>query len=501
MRALSLPAYGGYVLLALILWVAWDATELLLDFLAVSALSSVVVGLGATLATAYYYPSTSSTKFFRMALGDIHPCIRSFTIPRIDAPHAHSEKLFGQVKDYGQWLLSCAALCLLSYYFFYFLEQNTQLNPRLYGLPSGTMLGVFKQHALSVGLWPWLLYIVLGLGLAYATVVFKKRPFLTDLCLISIKKTRTKAILHSLLSIPLDLVKIAWCVVTASFMALWIASLLSDIFHLESLFVRPLRLIFMGGLIVFVLRKPSLQLVLWMEKSKVSIATVLSIYLCIFVCCLLWLHATADMVSLGSETNQPDVIIKSVIAGSLTAESLKTHVCILIIGWWSLWLPWMASLAAKTALGNSMLGALLKLSVSPMLIFGMGLRMISVEQSIIVRLFLDQPWVQALAWCLICLWLRSIWGGIYNRGDLQRGAMIALRPLSKRSLNHWMSVVFVWLSCYLLGYFMLGWRFTQWILGAAACVMVVLALVFSVAWVSSLMPSGVLKKYRFLGSS
>lgn len=477
MRALSLPAYGGYVLLALILWVAWNATALFLDFLAVGAFSSVVLGLCAALATAYYYPSALA--------------------------HSKSAPLQGlsPFKHYGAWLLSCTAFCLLTYYFFYFLEQNTQLNPRLYALASGTIFGVLKQHALGVGLGLWLLTIVLGLGLAYATVVFKKRPFLSELCLVSIKKTRTKAILHSLLSIPLDLVKIVWCVVTASFMALWIASLLSGMFHLESLFVRPLRLIFMGGLIVLVLRKPSLQLVLWMEKSKASIASVLCAYLGLFVFFLLWLHATADAVSLGSETHQPGLMVKSVIAGSLTAEALKTHVCILIVGWWSLWLPWMASQAAKTALGCSMLGALLKLTVLPVLIFGMGLRMISVEQSTIFRLFLDQPWVQALACCLICLWLRSIWGGMYNRGDLQRGAMIALRPLSKRSLNHWMTLVFGWLSCYLLGYFMLGWRFTQWILGAAACVMVVLALVFSVAWLSSLMPSGVLKKYKFLGSS
>ncbi len=477
MRALSLPAYGGYVLLTFVLWNAWNATALCLDLLAMGALSSVVLGLGAALATAYYYPSAL----------------------------AHSKSTHLQVlsplKNYGAWLLSCVALCILSYYFFYGLEQNTQLNPRLYGLASGTMWGVFQQHALSVGLWPWLLSIFLGLGVAYATVVFKRRPLLSELCLLSIKNTRTKAILHSLLSIPLDLVKIAWCVVTASFMALWIASLLAGLFHWESLFVRPLRLIFMGGLIVFVLRKPSLQLVLWMEKSKVSIATILFIYLCIFIGCLLWLHATADAVTLGAELNQPDVIIKSVINGPLTAESLKTHVCILMVGWWSLWLPWMASKAAKTALGGSMLGALLKLSLPVLLIFGIGLRMISVEQSTVLSVFLNKPWVQSLAWCLLCLWLRSIWGGMYNVGDLQRGAMIALRPLSKRSLNRWMTVVFAWLSCYLLGYFMLGWRLTQWIVGAAACVMIVLALAFSVAWVSSLMPSRVLKKCRFLGLS
>ena len=477
MRALSLLAYGGYVLLALILWVAWDATATCFDLLMTGALSSVVLGLGATLATAYYYPSTLA--------------------------HAKSTHLqaLSPLKDYGTWFSSCISLCLLSYYFFYFLEQNTQLNPRLYALASGTMFGVFKQHALSIGLWPWLLYVFLGLGLAYSTVVFKRRPLLSELCLLSIKDTRIKAILHSLLSIPLDLVKIAWCVVTSSLMALWIASMLAELFQLESLFVRPLRLIFMGGLIVFVLRKPTLQLVLWMEKSKSSIATILLAYLGIFVFFLLWLHATADMITLGPEINQPDLIEKSGINRSLTAEALKTHVCILIVGWWSLWLPWMASQAAKTALGSSMLGALLKLSLPVLLIFGIGPRMISAEQSTVLSVFLNQPWVQGLAWSLLYLWLRSIWGNMYNVGDLQRGAMIALRPLSKRSLNRWMTVVFAWLSCYLLGYFMLGWRFTQWIVGAAACVMIALAVVFSVAWVSSLMPSPALKKYRFQDSS
>jgi hypothetical protein len=476
-RALSLPAYGGYVLLALIMWVAWDPTALCLDFLAVAALSSVILGLGAALATAYYYPGALTRS-------------KSTPLP-----------VLSPLKDYGTWLWSCIALCVLSYYFFDFLEKNTQLNPRLEGVASATIWVVLKQHALSAGLWPWLLYVFLGIGLAYTTLVFKIRPVLSELCLLSMKKTRTEAILHSLLSIPFDVVKIAWCVLTASFMALWIASWLADLFQLESFFLRPLRLIFMGGLIVFVLRKPSLQLVQWMEKSKVSIGTILFIYFGIFIFCLLWLHATADAISLGSETNQTGLRVKSVMAGSLTAESLKTHVRILLVGWWSLWLPWMASQAAKTALGSSMLGALLKLSLPLLLIFGIGLRLINVEQSRVLSVFLNQPWVQGLAWCLLCLWLRSIWGGIYNMGDLQRGAMIALRPLSTRSLNRWMTVVFAWLSCYLLGYFMLGWRLTQWIAGAAACVTIVLALVFSVAWVSSLMPSRALKKYRFQGSS
>ena len=61
-----------------------------------------------TLAQGY----TDFFKFFRMALGDIHPCIRRLTVPGTDEPGAHSEKLFGQIaienkdhKNVNDWSL------------------------------------------------------------------------------------------------------------------------------------------------------------------------------------------------------------------------------------------------------------------------------------------------------------------------------------------------------------------------------------------------------------
>ncbi len=507
----------GYGVLALVLWIAWAPTALLMHALSVGALLSISLGLGCTLATAYYRPGalrdplSPCGRGSREAGGEgtsstVSPLIRHCVPPSPSRGEGKTSGFswtllcFRGYAHGGSWLLSSLALCLLSYYFFGFLERTTHLNPRLYELASGTILGILKQHALSLGLVPWLLYVFLGLGLAYATLAFRKRPFLSELCLLSIKDRKIKAVFHSLLAIPLELLRIGWCVLTASFMALWFMDWILSLLDLESLYLRPLRLIFMGGLIMVVLRKPTTQLLRWMEKSHASIGTLLLLYLGLFSFFLFWLHATADAISLGSETTQAGGLLKSVLAGALDPAALETHLGILMLGWWSLWLPWMVSQAAKTALGGSMLGALLKLIIAPLLIFGVAIPCMSTELFLKIGFFLDHTGVQAIAWCALCLWLRSIWGSIRVRGDLERGAMISPRTLSKRPLNRWMMVVFGWISYYLLGYFILGWRLSQWILGAAACVTVGLALVFSVAWVSSLIPAWVLKKYRFLGS-
>ncbi len=475
MRALSPAACGGYMLLALVLWIAWDGSPWLVDSLRVGAVTSVCIALLSTLATAYSYPSALANS-------------KSANLQE-SAP----------LQQYALWLLSCVALCVLSFYFFEGLERNTQLNPRLYAIDSGTILTFLKQHALVLGLVPWVLYVLLGLGLAYSTVVFKKRPLLSELCLLSITHKSSKAVIHSLLSIPIDLVKIGWVVLTASFMALWIADALCDLFHLESLFVRPLRLIFMGGLVVFVLRNPAQKLILWMEQSKASLATVLGLYLGLFILFLMWLHGTSDIILL-HVTTHPDAFIKRTLAGHLSKITLDSHLYLLILGWWTLWLPWMVSMAARAALGSSMVGALLKLSVLPVCLFVYVLPAISTQHYDALQHFLLRPGIQACACLMLCLWLQSIWGKVFTMGDLQRGAMLTPRRLSQRSLNRWMTVVFVWFSCYFLGYFMVGWRLAQFMLSAAACVMVTLALIFSMAWASSLMPFGALKKCRFLES-
>ncbi len=475
MRALSPVAYGGYMLLALVLWIAWCSTPLLIECLKAGTLLSVVLALLSALLTAYYYPGA----------------LANHKSANLQEPEP--------LKQYLIWLISCVAFCVLSFYFFEGLEQNTQLNPRLYAMASGTILGFFKQHLLVLGLLPWLLYVFLGLGLAYATVIFKKRPVLSELCVLSITHKRSKAILYSTLSIPIDLVKIGWIVFTASFMMFWILEGLCTLFHLESLFARPLRLIFMGGLIIFVLRKPTQKLMLWMEQYKASLATVLGIYLGLFMVFLMWLHGTSDIISPSAATTPPELLIKSALAGPLTKTTLDSHLSLLILGWWALWLPWMVSQAARAALGSSMVAALLKLSALPLCLF-FCFSGLTTWYYDVLKSFLYQPWVQAFACFTLCVWLQSIWGKIFTMGDLQRGAMLAPRRLSKRSLSRWMTVVFAWFSCYLLGYFMLGWRLTQFMLSAAACVMVVLALIFSMAWVSSLVPARVLKKYRVLES-
>ncbi len=89
-------------------------------------------------------PSNSSTKFFRMALGNIHPCIRRLTLLGIDAPHAHSEKLFGHttrlrmqcIKSFIYfWICFELVFCLQEYFFHGFLKL-ARYSPSLVLAPS-----------------------------------------------------------------------------------------------------------------------------------------------------------------------------------------------------------------------------------------------------------------------------------------------------------------------------------------------------------------------------
>lgn len=461
----------GYSVLAFILWVAWQSSAVLLACIKGGMLLSVVLGFGASLMTAYYTPGA------------------------LVQPKPSDWQRRSAFKGYAYWLLSCISLCLLSYYFFDLLERQTQINPRLYAVQRGVIVGLFRKQSLSLGFLPWCLYVFLGLGLAYSTQILNNKPLLTVFCLSSFNAGKTKAILNSLLSIPLDLVKIGWIVVSASFMALWMAEWIAAVLHMESFFLRPLRLVFMGGLIVFVLRKPMIQWVLWMEKSKASLGTALAIYAGLFLSFLLWLHGTADYFSPHSEINLPVHAAKSILAGFLSPDALETHFALLIIGWWCLWLPWMVSLAARAALGSSMLGAVLKLGIVPFCLFVGGLPSLTQAQMDRCYLVLHQPWIEGLTCLALCAWLWSIWGGMRTVSDFNQGAMKTLRSGSQRHLSRWITVIFAWLPCYLLGHFILGWKLTQFMLSAAACVMLALALVFNRAWLSSLMPSGVLRKY------
>lgn len=470
--AFKISSLLAYLFLVGGLQIAWQASVPLLYVLYGGALVSIVVAFMSCLLTAYYFPGVlTRTPLRPMA----HPLLEKGII------------------GLGAWFAHCFAFSVLSLYYFRFLEMQTQMSPRLEALAPGTIAQVFKESAFYFSLVPCFLYGLLGIGLAYVSVFFKKKPVLWEIFKVFFQKSQYQKFFRNMVCMPIELVQQGCFVLVSTFMALWVADTLSVFFQGESLFLKPLPLVFMSGLILLFLRKSNIQLVEWALHWKISIAKSLVIYWIIFIFCLFWFHLVANWLSAGMVAPaDPAVALKSALAGFWTADILETRLRLLLFGWGCLWLPWMVSIAAQTAMGSSLIGALLKLVLVPCAIMGFSVTWMH---------SMPPKSLDVLAILAILYWLNQLWGKMYQVADIHRGALSTMgsaKPASGRqlSLKRWLLQMLSWLSTYLLGHLMMGWLLPQFMMTVGAIFIVAVALLFSVAWGLVVIRYGALKKYK-----
>lgn len=397
----------------------------------------------------------------------------------------------------GLWLGQIALVCM-SFFLFHFLETQTQINTRLFLVETGYIVGTLRQHPFSLGLMPFVIYSVLGLGLAYFSVCLGRKPFLARAFSLKQEGQRmSKLILfwQNFLSIVVEIVIFMPFVLVASFALFWLCETVNVYLGLESLFSVPLRTLFILGLMIFIFQRINKQLVAWMSQHHIAVGQVLIIYVLTFAFFLSWVHGTSDWLTLAIQIPSSEGE-KSYFAGIFSEKSLQIRIQYLIWGWWSIWIPWMASLVARSSIGFSISRALMQALLLPAVLFGWGIQSMGLAEWALVYQWLQVPSIQILGLLVVFLSMWMMWGETRTIGDVLKGAMLPIGRISIRPLTRWMTVLMFWLTCYIPGWFMLGWLPMQFIVTLGGLFMSGVVAILMGIWGAFLYRLLALKKYK-----
>ena len=431
-----------------------------------------------------------------LALGGILCCLTSSLVqakPLINT----SFKLvnFSKIKQIMLLLLGQSALLLISFLLFYLFEIQSQVNVRLHSLETAYIVQAIQQNPFSLGLLPWLLYSVLGIGIIYLSVRYNRTPVLSRAILWK-KKQKFELFFHNMSASITDVVIMGPFLFVTSIALIWFCEIINTYLNLDSLFSMPLRTTFICGLIIVVFRKPNLQLIDWMSRHQSSVAKTLIVYMFAVSFFILWLHGFGETFSFGKELTDPNKVMKSALAGSFSEDALQTRIQFLIWGWWFIWIPWMTSLVARSAISFSVLQAFLQSLLLPVLMFIFLLPKITLDQWLTLYAWFKLPLVQILAFIGLMLFIIKAWGNMYTLGDIVRGAMLPIGRLTKRPLKRWMHFIIVGLIAYIPGWIMLGWLPMQFFVSLNAIFMLLVVTFFIFAWAASLYHQCLLKKNK-----
>lgn len=405
---------------------------------------------------------------------------------------------FARSKPLLGLLLGQTVLFLISLVFFYFLETQTQINSRLYPIKPGYMVELIQQQRFGLEVIPWFFYSVLGVGLAYFSICLEKQPVLSRAIPINLR-SKGGYFFFNLMSIVTDVVTIGPYVFIVSFTLVWLCEIINNLFGWDSLFLTPFRATFICALIILFFQKTNKQLIAWMKQYQVAIGMVFIIYIVAFTLFISWLHGFSGWLTSGQEGMISVLGAKSVLAGSYTEQSLHNRIQFLIWGWWSIWIPWMASLVARASVGFTLPRAFLHSILFPLVVFGWILPQLRTNGGLWENIFNSWggQWLMG-AGLLLFIWMN--WKGQRTVGDVARGAMLPIGRLSKRPLNRWMMIVTLWLACYIPGWFLLGWLPLQIMVTLGGFFMMAAVSLFIGTWVAFLFRLLVAKKYKALES-
>lgn len=366
-------------------------------------------------------------------------------------------------KSFGQLLIGQISLLWVSWVFFNVLEMQTRTSPRLQPLEMGEIVHHLQSHLLSLGLFPWMLYAVLGIGLAYFSVFAKQKPALPDI-IVPNHQEYPRLFIHNFFLNVTETVNYGPIFLLTSLIIIHVCEGFSLLFGLKSLFLTPFRTAFVIALIIFMLRKPSIQLIKFMGEHRVSVGKILIIYSLGFSFLLMWLHFAGTWFVLGQEATDPNTVVKSALAGSFSTVELQTRLSLIIWGWWMVWIPWMTSFVARNSIGLSVKQALINALFLPSCLlsgyyfYPNDLDFLSIQE------YSNTPGYFLCISAILLLIMLKIWGKMVSTMDVSRGAMLPMVEWRKRSLKKWMTGALLMLNCYLPAWFLLGWVPAQMLL-------------------------------------
>lgn len=429
------------------------------------------------------------------------PFYRSAVLAPVLNEHHHPE-LKRQDLSFLRYLLNLfvlqGAFFYISLFFFYTLEAMTRWNSRLQPLKEGQIFEILHVNFFELGFLPWVLYGVLGVGLAYFMYCKSRYPTLSKI--IFPKPTKPwQWFLHNYLEVGVDAVMFAPFVWLLPIGIIWLCEGLNALYDQPSLFTFPLRSIFILGVLCLYFNRSHRRFLDLMEKIKANMGIILVIYLLLGALFIFLFHVIIGwfQASLGNPEVQ---MTKSVIGQILTEDAQDRRLGILVWSWWALWLPWMASQIAKCSQGRKLWVACLCSLIFPSLLwlsFEQGGGLFHYE---ILNRVVQLPIAKFFIGFCILSFLYFFFRDVYTVQDFARGGMQVLGHRKRvYSLKKWMSGLFMLMMGHMVAFFMMGWISVQIISTLGALVMVTALFGFIWTLLASRELLSVVEKYKVLG--
>jgi hypothetical protein len=377
----------------------------------------------------------------------------------------------------------------------YFFELQSQDSQRFQVLDSGIFLRIIQQSPFTLGLLPWVLYSVLGIGWAYFSEVSKKSPLFLE-NIPALRRSKGGGFLYSLLYDVLYIAMMMPLVFVGSLSFVVLCETVTVILELDSIFHQPLRSVFIMTLLILVFRKPMKKFLENAQKWKISLGKLLGVYVLLFSFFFLWLHAASGWVQIPLETTAAQTMDVSPLMKSFTESAISTRLHYLILGWWLVWLPWMASTVARASLGRSPIGALGQTLLIPLGFFVFLLPKVTDIDYLALKSWLELPEGLAVSALLLMGFMQKAWGKMKRLEDVFWGAMLPFQRLSHRPFSRWVEMLFLWSMCYPICWFVSGWLPMQIIVSFGTFFIILVSFIYLSTWGAFLGRRAVLKRYK-----
>lgn len=397
------------------------------------------------------------------------------------------------------FFLGQTAFIGISLVLFCFMEKQTQINPRLQSLASGQFIQILTDNMVNLtllGLGPWLLYSVVGVGFAYMTITKGRLPYLPNV-IFNEEKKLPGSFFYNFMRIIVDINTLFSIIFTVAFVMFFLTETGNFFLGFKSVFSIPLLTMFIIGLLIFTLRRASHDCVDWMINNKISLGGALIFLVLGFSILMIWFYNLGEhFLTLIKEQHMLEPLkhpdLKSMpwnppnASRQLTEDVMDRRLSLFIWGWWMIWLPWMSSFIARWSIGLSVGKALIKAVIVPVCLFTWIYWQAQVSQTANEFDFISGTlfnWLDTLEARIavslgLCLFIWSVWGKMRSTWALSIGAMLPIKSGKQRSLRNWMTNFLFWLAVYGSSWFSLGWLPTQVLSSFAAGFMTLLVIFF-----------------------
>lgn len=448
----------GYALSGLGLLLAiWSPALLASTFIYLSAVLAVI-GLVLCLGTPFARKVMIETVDFKLA----RLIVRLKELCPNTAKKKRYKNVLSGLKSGSGLLIGQLSLLGITVLLFSFLETQTRVNTRLHALPAGQFLQILKSHIFTLGLLPWAIYSVLGVGLSYFSLVRQRIPYLPKVIFPEAKR-QPGLFFHNLLSIIIE-VNISFPILFVTILAvLYFCDGCSMMLGNDSLHHTPMLTMLVLGMFLLAFRLINNQFVQWMVEARFSLGNMLILFMLAFTACIVWLYCVGGDFLLRLHPAIPLLLsaTKSHWVGSIPDPILQTRLQLLIWAWWMVWIPWMTTLVARYSAKLSIRMAILKAMICPVLVFWWVSEKLTIEDWALMSVWLETPKVRLSVAVVLLFFIWQRFGKMKTTMDVSLGCMLPLKRWRHRTLKGWMKIFSSLSTIYLIGTFTTGWVPTQ----------------------------------------